>query len=313
MARTKRISEAGFARLRCTIDRPRDSVPEPTSTTRQVALPVALTIVLVVLVALGSRGVADASATGARSGSLTVLLLEVLGSVALVAALVGVWLFWAMRSESRREKKPDAARVHWAIKLLVLALAAALMVGIIAAVLALGGGAGELPAFGIAPAGGAPIPADASTNETPQVPPFPWVLAAVVAVAAIGGVIWWWFTRSTQTVRDAETPEFFERALDDGLAALERESDPRRAVILAYVAMERSLARAGLPRRTAEVPVEYMLRVLHQVPDCAEPANQLTDLFEEARFSHHVISARARDLAVNALGLIRAALARPAT
>jgi Domain of unknown function (DUF4129) len=288
-------------------------VSEPTSTTRQVALPVALTIVLVVLVALGSRGVADAPATAARSGGLTVLLLEVLGSVALVAALFGVWLFWAMRSESRREKKPDEARVHWAVKLLVMALAVAILAGIMAAVRALGSGAGEVPSIVIAPAGRVPIGGEASASEDAQWPPFPWVLAAVVVVAAIGGLIWRWFDRSAETVRDADTPELFERALDDGLAALESETDPRRGVILAYVAMERSLARVGLPRRTTEAPVEYMLRVLHEVPDCAEPANQLTDLFEEARFSHHVISARARDLAVHALGLIRAALVRPAT
>jgi hypothetical protein len=293
---------------------PRDAPAEPTSTARRIATPVALTIALVVLVALGSRAATDAAPANGRSGgSLLLLLLEVLGSVALVLALLGAWLMVTLGAGRRRkENKPESQRrVHWIVRLLALALLAAMIAGMFAALRALGGGDATEPVPVIAPVGGGAF-GGATTDETPQWPPFPWVLAAVVAVLAIGGLIWWWLARSAETDDTAETTELFERALDDGLAALERETDPRRAVILAYVAMEGTLARRGLPRRSAEAPVEYMLRVLHQVPECAEPVNRLTDLFEEARFSHHVISGRARDRAVNALSLIRAALVQPA-
>src|SRR5215211_845879 len=45
--------------------------------------------------------------------------------------------------------------------------------------------------------------------------------------------------------------------LDDTLEDLEREPDPRRAVIAAWARMERGLAAAGLPRHPAEAPFEY--------------------------------------------------------
>jgi hypothetical protein len=300
------------------VNEPRDSGAEPTSVARSLAAPIALTVFLAVLVALGSRGAADATGSSGRSAGLGLLLLEVIGSVGLVMALVGVWLMvvvWPRRRRKKpeRQKQYEGPRLHWAIKLVLVMLAVGLIAGLISAARALGGGEGTPLGEVLVPSGGA-IFGSRPSNDVPEWPPFPWVLAAVVAVSVIAGlVIWRWFARGDDSPAASESPEVFERALDDGLAALERETDPRRAVILAYVAMERALARRGLSRHIAEAPVEYMLRVLHDIPDGREPANRLTDLFEEARFSHHTISTAERDGAVHALVDLRAVLLRPAT
>ena len=152
---------------------------------------------------------------------------------------------------------------------------------------------------GPGPASFAGQPSDDASNSWP---PFGWVFAAVVAVVALVGATWWWLaTRGDETATNDAASERFVRAFDDGLAALESESDPRRAVILAYVAMERALAAHGLARKSSEAPVEYMLRVLLDVPTCRDPVHRLTDLFEEARFSRHTISGAGRTAALDAL------------
>ncbi len=94
--------------------------------------------------------------------------------------------------------------------------------------------------------------------------------------------------------------------LDDTLEDLEREPDPRRAMIGAWARMERGLAAAGLPRHPAEAPFEYAGRVLEAAlaPTCEDtPAefpgplrphsvHRLTGLFERAQVSAATPSAR---------------------
>ena len=52
--------------------------------------------------------------------------------------------------------------------------------------------------------------------------------------------------------------EALEAALDESLDDLRAEPDPRRAVIAAYARLEQVLASHGLPRITAEAPLEYL-------------------------------------------------------
>jgi Domain of unknown function (DUF4129) len=74
--------------------------------------------------------------------------------------------------------------------------------------------------------------------------------------------------------------------------------------------MERALARQGLGRNAPEAPVEYMLPFLAEVPGSREPVHRLTDLFEEAKFSHHVIVPSSRAAALDALFALRETLGR---
>jgi hypothetical protein len=93
--------------------------------------------------------------------------------------------------------------------------------------------------------------------------------------------------------------------LDDTLAGLEDETDPRRAVIAAWVRMEGGLGAAGLPRRPAEAPLEYVARVLESANVRPDSVRRLADLFERAKFSQHAIDERMRAEAIEAVTIIR--------
>jgi hypothetical protein len=91
------------------------------------------------------------------------------------------------------------------------------------------------------------------------------------------------------------------RLIDDALGELRNERDARRAVIHAYAAMERLFARRGRARRANETPFEYVEWSLEQAGAPRGAAIGLTDLFEQARFSEHVINETLRDDAIAAL------------
>jgi hypothetical protein len=101
------------------------------------------------------------------------------------------------------------------------------------------------------------------------------------------------------------SPEVVRSAVEASLDALESEPDPRRAVIAAYRRMELALSNAGLPRRAAESPREYLRRALGSLDVSAGPLRTLTGLFERARFSVRWIGEEQRDEAVGALVALR--------
>jgi hypothetical protein len=98
----------------------------------------------------------------------------------------------------------------------------------------------------------------------------------------------------------------------EALAAVALPADPRAAVLAAYARMESALADAGLARRDSEAPREYLARLEGALGTVRAPAVRLTALFERARFSTHPIGEDGRREAVDALGLLRAELERPA-
>ena len=69
--------------------------------------------------------------------------------------------------------------------------------------------------------------------------------------------------------------------------------------------MERALAAAGLPRRPAEAPLEYLERALVDLDATAVSARRLTDLFRFAKFSDHPVDLQAKDDAIAALEAVR--------
>ena len=100
-------------------------------------------------------------------------------------------------------------------------------------------------------------------------------------------------------------------ALDDSLDDLRNEPDLRRAIIAAYARMERTLAAAGLPRRSSEAPLEYLGRALGALDASAPAVARLTDLFEWAKFSQHAPEPAMRDEAIDALVAVRDELRAP--
>ena len=110
--------------------------------------------------------------------------------------------------------------------------------------------------------------------------------------------------RSTQRESLAAT-------LDESLDDLRAEPDLRKAIVAAYARMERALAAAGLPRRPAEAPLEYVERALLELEASADAARRLTDLFEWAKFSQHEPGPEMRDEAIDALVAVRDELRQP--
>jgi hypothetical protein len=129
--------------------------------------------------------------------------------------------------------------------------------------------------------------------------------ATAFLLAAAGAVA---FASRTTASPDKERPrraEALTLALDESIADLRAEPDPRRAIIAAYAHMERALAAAGLPRRPAEAPLEFLERALVELDATAASARRLTDLFRVAKFSDHPLDGSAKEDAIAALEAIR--------
>jgi uncharacterized protein DUF4129 len=102
--------------------------------------------------------------------------------------------------------------------------------------------------------------------------------------------------------------EVARRVVEAALKPLRDSTDPRAAVIAAYARMEQVLAERQLGRRTPEAPREYLARVLREHGMPARSLATLTALFEEARFSQHVIPQSAPGRALSELENARVAL-----
>ena len=100
-------------------------------------------------------------------------------------------------------------------------------------------------------------------------------------------------------------------ALRAGRSALAGD-DVRGAIIACYAAMESSLEQAGVIRERSDSPADLLQRAMG--PDlpavAAQHAATLTDVFREARFSTHPMTARQLDEARTALDAVTAALTK---
>ena len=94
------------------------------------------------------------------------------------------------------------------------------------------------------------------------------LIVAGVALAAMIAIVVAQLVADRRRRRPPKTPaERLVELLDDTLEDLEREPDPRRAVIGAWARMEAGLAAVGLPRHPSEAPFEYAARVLESALD----------------------------------------------
>jgi Domain of unknown function (DUF4129) len=284
---------------------------------RRGPLAAAAAVGLLALVAVGSLRGPLGSGHGRPSYPAdlidSLLLLLFLAMVAAgVLAVVSLW-------PNRHLPVPQRPGRNWT---LILPMAAILVLWLLRDLFGLGGGDRDPP-----PPSTVAAP---STIEVPTPPPtsgvVPWLVAGV-ALAAMLGIVGAQLVAERRRRRPPAPPaERLVGLLDDTLEDLEREPDPRRAVIAAWARMERGLAAAGLPRRPSEAPFEYATRVLETALDPAAPGspegfggpvqlssvNRLTGLFERAKFSHHRIGEGDRAEAIAALRAVRQALAEAA-
>ena len=135
----------------------------------------------------------------------------------------------------------------------------------------------------------------------------PWTLLGTVAVAVVAAVVVLWLRPPRPAVAPPEASAA-RAAVDAAIGALDAEADPRRAVIAAYAAMQRTLGEHGVARSSTEAPREYLQRVLVAGQANEREARTLTGLFEEARYSTHPIPERLREVALAALRSLRGRL-----
>jgi hypothetical protein len=136
-----------------------------------------------------------------------------------------------------------------------------------------------------------------------------WPLVfALGGLLALGGV-WMLVRRSRLPELRTPDPESVEeelsRAIGSSIEDLRAERDPRRAVIAAYANLERVLRAHGLARRPAEVPHEYLARVLTELEVRDSAVRALTELFEYAKFSPHEIDLTMKEKAIDSLVMVR--------
>jgi Domain of unknown function (DUF4129) len=268
----------------------------------RVALPVLAAAALLALVAVGAaRGpLRGGGGRPAFPADLVASLLALL-LVAMVAALL---LAVVVLAPDQRLRAPRSHRRS--------VLVALLPAGLILALWLFGEPLGLLDRLRTDGAPPSTLPVlDPPEQTLPPADPGPMpLLVAGAAVVAMAGLVAAWLLADRRRRGPPRTPaEQLVELLDDTLDDLERDPDPRRAVIAAWARMERGLAAAGLPRRPAEAPFEYARRVLEASPVSPAHVHRLTGLFERAKFSRHTIDQAMREEAVAALRAVRADLA----
>lgn len=134
----------------------------------------------------------------------------------------------------------------------------------------------------------------------------PWTVAAIGAAAVLlAALVLRGGGGRGGTAQRARAATALGDAVDASITDLAAETDPRRAIVAAWMSMGDALARHGLSRRPDEAPGEYMRRALHAVHVRADSAQRLTALFQRARYSDHPATTAMRDEALVALQSVR--------
>jgi hypothetical protein len=133
---------------------------------------------------------------------------------------------------------------------------------------------------------------------------FAWLPLLVIAALVLAAYLAWRLSRKRRLLAEHEdetVAETLAQAIDDTLEDLRRERDPRRAIIAAYARMERALAAFGIPRRRDETQQEYLGRILGGLEVDTAAIQRLTELFTQAKFSHHEVGETMKEEAIDAL------------
>lgn len=237
-----------------------------------------------------------------------------------VAFIVGFILVWALMPERIHGKAPaidvryrKRTRREWMERIITILISGVLVGGILAGLMlthSLHYTHHTIRSLGNPFARGfRPIQSQAHQQETQYVS---WGFAAMVGggaagVILLGGGAFYLFRRLREPGgQPGPLPGVTSlEAVEVGIDELKAEPDPRRAVIRSYAAMEGSLSGQGLHRRPTEAPFEYLRRALVNGGAPQSATTHLTELFEQARFSQHVIGNKLKAEALDALIDIR--------
>jgi hypothetical protein len=274
--------------------------------TRAALATVALTAAVVAAAAAARSPLSRATAVNATSaqGPTIAAFIVLLGIGIVLLSALAVLLWSARRSkDDPPEPEPTRVGVPWYVKLIGLLLLFAFGAAVIVAAVA-GSRAGHpVPRIAGPLGAGAPLRPNSPGKTTGGfvLPSWlPWTALGIAALALATGGFVLWLRRARPPIDDLSAAAT-GAAVDAAIGALESDRDPRRAVIAAYGAMQRTLGEHGLVSSPAEAPREYLSRVLLERGATEREATTLTGLFEEARYSTHPIPERVRGLALSAL------------
>jgi hypothetical protein len=275
------------------------------------ALPILGLVGMLVVVAVAAAGHSPVGGTGRPSASTPKIVQDYLATIFLIMMPIGAFLiFWAAflrRAYANVPLKKSPLYPGHVPKKPLVTVAAVFVILFIAVRWGhpthnpLGGGAAADGTSG----------AQKAPEQQQYEPHFQWFPVFIIGslVVGIGGAMAFLALRRRRVgLERAPIRETLAEVLSETLDDLRRERDPRKAVIGAYVKMERTLAARGFPRRESEAPLEYLGRILAIVEGSGHSARRLTRLFERARFSPHEIDQRMKDDAIESLVGLRAQL-----
>ena len=272
-------------------------------------LPVLGVLVLVGVVAVASTGSTPSGTTDSRPPADILLdTFFTLGLLALIPAAALLVYGLMQRKEIAREIASGRYRRTsvWTYLVLMGLFAAAVYFRLTDFKLDFRGGANEVVDLGSSTQRPAPEgdPRDGSVYQ----PELAWIPVLVVVALAAAGIAAYLVAsrrREGAGIRERLAAEQVAETLGDDFDDLRAEPDPRRAVIAAYARLEGALASSGLPRRPAETPEEYVVRILDALEVRRGPVRELTGLYERAKFSQHQVDEPMRERAISALVRIR--------
>ena len=275
----------------------------------RAVLPVLGVLVLVGVVAVASTGSTPSGTTDSRPPADT--LLDTFFSLALLALIpAAALLVYGLLQRKAIAQEIATGKYRrtgvWAWLAFAGIAAAASYLGVTDFKFALGGDVNEIVDMGSA--NERPAPESDPTDGRVYEPEFAWIpVLVVVALAAAGIAAYLVASRRRKHVAldERAAAEQVVEILGDDFDDLRAEPDPRRAVIAAYARLEGALAASGLPRRPAETPEEYVVRVLAALEVPRRPVRELTGLYERAKFSQHPVDEPMRERAIAALIRIR--------
>ncbi len=288
-------------------------------------------IALVIIAAIALHGYLPGAETPARErptsgfGSLFAVIAMLVVSMAIIV--------FAILTQSRhrpvshgagelpRERSGDRRPLTWRMVLVAVAVVIAwlLLFALLSRINAHLGVEQQPPNASTPPSAGSP-PADRPEAPAPASNVFSMLagstvllmMAVFVGAAIIG-------RRRRRTASAAELPDDeyrpappgpapdpLARAAEVGLAeAGDLSREPREAIIACYAAMERELENSpNVVPRESDTPTEVLARAVEHGALRADSATELVELFEEARFSPHVMTEEHRETAMRALRLV---------
>ncbi len=301
--------------------------------TRSRAIVSAAIAVALLFVVAAAAGVAGGAGRGSTAASGPAGVAGGLGGptwagsivVALVSA-AGIWVIYTLLPGlfKRRQRRRYVKRPWWYWPAL-LATAIAIS-GAFFAVLAwlLRGKAPHLAENGSGNGlrlGGLPrLPGSSTGSGAGGASGVSWIAIAVGALVAILAIVAVHLLRRRQLSQgrlfavaprrglDEQRRQVVE-VLDESLEALEAEPDPRKAVIAAYVRMDRWLAQAGFGRKSSEAPFEHLDRIVGSLGATTAVGSTLAGLYERAKFDYRPCGPEMKQAAIAALVQLRDELA----